>query len=279
MDPNKKRLVEDHEFVELDIDIARPATGKTGAFSAKKHRYYTVKRLEGGFSNPTPRVRYLLEKIAEISKQTGEAVPYAFSDRSGNKWSIDAGCLDAIGPRYQKLVKFQVRDGYIVGIIPGPELLDASGRDSGDDLAQDLEDISRDDALSATERDALISARIGQGRFRREVLALWGSSCAVTGSRIAEIIRASHILPWRDSNNDQRLDAENGLPLVATLDALFDRGIISFGSTGKLLINKKRLADEDYHLNGYQRLRMKPYKRMAAFLAEHRKKHGFKDRL
>jgi predicted restriction endonuclease len=50
-------------------------------------------------------------------------------------------------------------------------------------------------------------------------------------------LRASHIRPWKSSNNEDRLDAENGLLLVATLDALFDRGWISFRDDGSILIS------------------------------------------
>jgi hypothetical protein len=34
---------------------------------------------------------------------------------------------------------------------------------------------------------------------------------------------ASHCNAWRDSTNDERLDAENGLLLTPSIDHLFDR--------------------------------------------------------
>lgn len=52
-----------------------------------------------------------------------------------------------------------------------------------------------------------------------------------------EHLRASHCKPWRDSNNDERLDGENGLLLTPTIDHLFDRGFISFESNGDLLVS------------------------------------------
>ena len=57
---------------------------------------------------------------------------------------------------------------------------------------------------SATEKEQLILARIGQGTFRSNVLALWGDRCAVTGSSFA--VLASHIKPWRHCSNAERLD-------------------------------------------------------------------------
>lgn len=91
--------------------------------------------------------------------------------------------------------------------------------------------------ITSTEKDALISARIGQGEFRKYVLERWGNKCAVTGATTLDAIRASHIKPWRCSSDVERLDPDNGLPLVASLDALFDAGCISFDTDGMILIS------------------------------------------
>jgi hypothetical protein len=88
-----------------------------------------------------------------------------------------------------------------------------------------------------TERDTLVSARLGQGAFRESVLSRWDYRCAVTGCDIHEAIRASHIKPWRFCTNTERLDPNNGLPLLATYDALFDRGLISFDSRGHIILS------------------------------------------
>lgn len=77
--------------------------------------------------------------------------------------------------------------------------------------------------IENTTKQALIDARVGQGRFRTQVLGLWDRRCAVTGIQTVEAIRASHIRPWRDSTHEQRLDPSNGLPLVASLDACSTR--------------------------------------------------------
>jgi len=45
-----------------------------------------------------------------------------------------------------------------------------------------------------TEREMLIKARVGQGNFRTDVIALWGC-CAVTGCSLSRILIASHIVP------------------------------------------------------------------------------------
>ncbi len=51
--------------------------------------------------------------------------------------------------------------------------------------------------------------------------------CRITGVDRPEHLRASHSKPWRDSDNAERLDGENGLLLTPSIDHLFDRGFIS----------------------------------------------------
>lgn len=49
------------------------------------------------------------------------------------------------------------------------------------------------------------------------------------------ILVASHIKPWCDCNNTQRLDMYNGLLLLPNFDKLFDKGYITFNLKGKLV--------------------------------------------
>lgn len=52
-------------------------------------------------------------------------------------------------------------------------------------------------------------------------------------------MRASHIKPWKDSNNQERLNPFNGLLLIPDYDFLFDRGYITFKNNGSVLISQK----------------------------------------
>src|SRR6266498_2835676 len=67
-----------------------------------------------------------------------------------------------------------------------------------------------------TEKLALVKARRGQGRFRDGLIELWGF-CAVSDCRDLNLLRASHIVPWKASNDRQRLDRYNGLLLSPNL--------------------------------------------------------------
>ncbi len=90
-----------------------------------------------------------------------------------------------------------------------------------------------------TETQSLAMARVGQGEFRNQLLAYWESSCSVTGVNDKNLLRASHIKPWRDSQNNERLDKFNGLLLNPNLDLLFDKGFITFDGNGKIHISKQ----------------------------------------
>ena len=91
-----------------------------------------------------------------------------------------------------------------------------------------------------TEVERLVRQRVGQARYRDALLTYWGGACAVTGVAVTEALRASHAKPWAECADDaERLDAFNGFLLVANLDALFDRFLISFDDTGHLLTSTR----------------------------------------
>jgi hypothetical protein len=97
--------------------------------------------------------------------------------------------------------------------------------------------IKRNTHLTQTEKQRLVAARIGQGLFRQNVEAV-ETSCRVTGITDRRFLRASHIRPWRHSNNRQRLDGNNGLLLAPHIDHLFDGGYISFTDEGDVIVAK-----------------------------------------
>lgn len=110
-------------------------------------------------------------------------------------------------------------------------------------VAQAVETMSAE--VQGTEVERLVRQRVGQARYRDALLTYWGGSCAVTGIAVTEALRASHAKPWAECADDaERLDAFNGFLLVANLDALFDRFLISFDDAGHLLTSI-RLSPSD----------------------------------
>ena len=92
---------------------------------------------------------------------------------------------------------------------------------------------------SRTERRGLVTSRVGQGIYRRELLNKFQNKCAVTGAELKEILIASHIVPWKDSSDKERRDVNNGILLSPTYDALFDKHLISFDDSGSIIISSK----------------------------------------
>ena len=133
----------------------------------------------------------------------------------------------------------------LVGLI-GQEVsaLAVMARDVKPIPADDLEmwertlerQVTNNSSIRETERQALIRARNGQGLFRDRVSNI-ETKCRVTGVENPVHLVASHCKPWRDSNNEERLDGENGLLLTPSIDHLFDRGFIGFEDNGKLIIS------------------------------------------
>lgn len=149
------------------------------------------------------------------------------------------------------------------------ELPDLSGLER-----EDAEIIKRTDIVPI-EKQQLIQARRGQGVFRANVRH-YETACRVTGITISEHLIASHIKPWSESTDEERISGHNGLLLAPHIDHLFDSGWISFEDDGALLIspslNQDVLAAWGISDQIIRRL-FKP--EQSAFLKYHRK-HVFK---
>ena len=119
----------------------------------------------------------------------------------------------------------------------------------------EIEHISNDNKISSTERTDIIKSRVGQGLFRNKLINYW-RGCSVSSFKRLDILVASHIKPWRNSNNNERLDVYNGLLLLPNYDKLFDKGYISFNGKGNILLS--RYIDKEemsiLHINKYMHL-------------------------
>lgn len=152
-----------------------------------------------------------------------------------------------------------------------------------DHIAQSIRDA---EDVPATEREALILARRGQGAFKRNVLKI-EQRCRITGVDRIEHLVASHCKPWRScKTNSERLDGENGLLLTPSIDHLFDKGFISFDDDGSLLLSgvahKESLrkmgvpVNERYRVGGFSegQKRYLQYHRESVFLAANLKDYS-----
>ena len=72
------------------------------------------------------------------------------------------------------------------------------------------------DAIKATEHHTLIpliaetelevktKTRLGQQRFRKNLLPLWEGKCALCGINLSDLLIASYAKPWKDSSGSRR---------------------------------------------------------------------------
>lgn len=77
------------------------------------------------------------------------------------------------------------------------------------------------------ERTVTIKQRVNQNFFRKSVLASYNHSCCITGLANDELLIASHIKPWKDSDENEKTNPSNGVCLNALHDKAFDRGLIT----------------------------------------------------
>jgi putative restriction endonuclease len=128
---------------------------------------------------------------------------------------------------------------------------------SPDDVVSNLSDatdvlekqIQQSNELTDTEKSQLVRSRRGQGLFRSRAIAL-SARCCLTGVADVSLLVASHIKPWRDATNQERLDGHNGLMLAPHVDRLFDRGLITFDSSGEVMFmsDTVRAVAAQWHL-------------------------------
>lgn len=93
-------------------------------------------------------------------------------------------------------------------------------------------------------------------RFAVQVVSRYKFTCALTGlccltSDGAAIVDAAHIEPWAQSAND---DVENGLTLCKNAHWMFDEGLWSVQSDGRVIMALYRFTE-----NGPDALRLQPY--------------------
>lgn len=100
----------------------------------------------------------------------------------------------------------------------------------------DKEEKELDKIQDKEEKRVLTKARIGQGKYREELLKLC-PYCPITMVGDDRLLIASHIKPWAKSNDVERLDPYNGFMFTPTIDRLFDRGFLSFTDNKKSILS------------------------------------------
>lgn len=162
---------------------------------------------------------------------------------------------------------------------PNPNRKTADNEQNQDALDQleqkELALILSNSTLDATEKQQLIKSRRGQGIFRDKLFNYWKSSCCITYCKFPSVLRASHIKPWSESSNQERLDVFNGLLLNPNADVLFDQGFITFTDSGKMLVSPQIESTVLITLLGKDNAMINVDENHAKYLAYHRE-HRFR---
>lgn len=221
-------------------------------FSYMKSYIVSNELKEGLVSNLSDLATLYHQWLMDIGKSEKTASNYLGAIKGSiSNWLMEEGQLEvpltdvnsyrefvSYEEKARKLEQFQIRDSRGKGMYSAALshyhkfLADLSQVDVNADIKQ----VMTDKTLSETEKTILVNTRVGQGHFRSKLIQMWGG-CAVTGYRNTQLLLASHIKPWRESSNEERLDRFNGLLLLANLDKAFDLGFISFDDHGKVLIS------------------------------------------
>lgn len=182
----------------------------------------------------------------------------------GNQGCYLAEISDALGHLLLTLTcADQFADGELVTTIGADE-------NTRPDVLEDIHRVEADDSLTATQRLQLAKARVGQGLFRKRVIVLDGA-CRVTGVTDARVLIASHIKPWREADNADRLNGNNGILLSPHVDALFDEELLSFEDDGHVLVHPSLSPDVLYRWSIDPTRRVEPFRNeQRHFLARHR---------
>jgi hypothetical protein len=117
----------------------------------------------------------------------------------------------------------------------------------------------------------LTRARVGQGKFRKDVLKRYGAECAVTGPAPEMVLDAAHLYSYATVGN--HLD-QGGILLRKDIHRLFDAGALAIDPSNMTI----DLIDDLKTCPGYSPLqgaglRISPTNKQAGWIADHWGQH------
>ncbi|WP_373486891.1 HNH endonuclease [Blastomonas sp.] len=136
-------------------------------------------------------------------------------------------------------------------VVEAERLMQSDHNESGLPLVKEtITDFewTRGNGLTSVQRFS--DQRLGQGFFRRAVIANFEICCCITGIDDHRLLNASHIVPWR-SDVGNRHNPANGLSLSATFDRAFDRGLLTVSTDGLVKISRQLLDSSRAETRSY----------------------------
>lgn len=140
--------------------------------------------------------------------------------------------------------------------------------EKNDDLINAVDLIFNNVNLRSFEKKELAKQRIGHSSFAIKVKRRANNSCLINLAIRRNLI-ASHIKPWSESVDHEKIDIANGLCLSPNYDGLFEDGVISFNDDGSIIICSLSKHEMDaYGLTGNEKIDLLPEQKK--YLAWHR---------
>ena len=111
-----------------------------------------------------------------------------------------------------------------------------------DDMPNDIEEYEK--------RDPYLH-RLYKSDLKEESVQLFKKEICYLEKLDYPSLVASHIKPFKKSKPSEQYDKDNGLLLSRGMDALFDKGYISFEDNGSIMISDRLSSEVKEHLNNY----------------------------
>jgi putative restriction endonuclease len=93
---------------------------------------------------------------------------------------------------------------------------------------------------------------VSQLIFRQTLLRVYQSSCAFCGLTLDVALEASHIIPWSECEDRDKLNVQNGLLLCSVHHRLFDAGALIV--TDDYIINRNVISQDFFPTTDFDRL-------------------------
>lgn len=193
---------------------------------------------------------FLVEFCNRLNKYTGKnRTPSSIEMRVANYKSVDSKYIKSGLTNGGKAVK-EYWDRYSSDICTMEKLYNefvslTYDINSDNDLEElnEIENSSEYVKLDLEEKDSYIETLLKvrnkaiQQNFRKNLLLEFNQKCALCEINKADLLIASHILPYsKCANKKDMVNHYNGLLLCPNHDAIFDKKLISFDEKGKILI-------------------------------------------
>jgi putative restriction endonuclease len=204
--------------------------------------YYAVARVEQIVRDPAEPGMFLALIEPGSYLEFGRDVPFQLDGQAVERGLLDADGRLNNGRAIQSIRPISDEDfNRIVGLglVQEDELLP---RRDEDEPAPERVHEAQEPWLGPAERETMLTERkVRDRQFRKRVIEAYDCRCALTGMRLingggrAEV-QAAHIMSVEQGGPDKE---NNGIALSGTVHWMFDRGLISLGDAGDILLSSK----------------------------------------